>query len=110
MVALVAVHVVLSCILTAKAIKTWKVTGAPYLRENTLFWARRISGIAVMLLLAFHVLAFRSSSSGSFTLSFFGGFQLAANILGHLDRRTCHHERQADADLLRRPQPETACG
>lgn len=80
MVALIAVHVALSCILTAKAIKTWKITGAPYLRENTLFWARRISGIAVMLLLVFHVLAFRSSS-GSFTLSFFGGFQLAANIL-----------------------------
>ena len=49
MVALIAVHVVLSCILTAKAIKTWKVTGAPYLRENTLFWARRISGIADLI-------------------------------------------------------------
>ena len=81
MVVLVAVHVVLSCILTTKAIKTWKVTGAPYFKENTLFWARRISGIAVMLLLAFHVLAFSSTSSENFTLSFFGGFQLATNIL-----------------------------
>ena len=81
MVALIAVHVVLSCILTAQALKTWKITGAPYFRENTLFWARRISGIAVMLLLAFHVLAFRSISSGTFTLGFFGGFQLATNIL-----------------------------
>ena len=81
MVVLVAVHVALSCILTAKAIKTWKVTGAPYFKENTLFWARRISGIAVMLLLAFHVLAFSSTSSQNITLSFFGGFQLATNIL-----------------------------
>ena len=34
---LIAVHVALSCILTAKAFKTWKVTGAPYFKENTLF-------------------------------------------------------------------------
>ena len=49
MVALIAVHVVLSCILTAQALKTWKVTGAPYFKENTLFWARRISGIADLI-------------------------------------------------------------
>ena len=35
----------------------------------------------LMLLLAFHVLAFRSISSGTFTLGFFGGFQLTTNIL-----------------------------
>lgn len=81
MLLMIAVHTVLSGILTAKAFKTWKVTGAPYFKENTLFWARRISGVAIMLLLAFHVLAFTSVKSGIFMLSFFGGFQLATNIL-----------------------------
>jgi len=36
MVVLIVIHTVLSCILTAKALKTWKVTGAPYFKENTL--------------------------------------------------------------------------
>ncbi len=81
MVVLIAVHTVLSGILTAKAIKAWKVTGAPYVKENTLFWARRISGAAVMILIVFHVLAFMSTTSDSFTLAYFGGFRLAANIL-----------------------------
>ena len=81
MVVLVAIHTVISCILTARAIKTWKVTRAPYFKENTLFWARRISGLAVMILIVFHMFSFMSTTSGTFTLPFFGGFQLAANIL-----------------------------
>ena len=71
----------LSCILTAKAFKTWKVTGAPYFKENTLFWARRISGIAIMLLITFHLLAFMSTTPDKFTLPFFGTAQLVTNIL-----------------------------
>ncbi len=78
---LIAVHVALSCILTAKAFKTWKVTGAPYFKENTLFWARRISGIAIMLLITFHLLAFMSTTPDKFTLPFFGTAQLVTNIL-----------------------------
>ena len=81
MVVLIAVHTVLSCILTAKAIKAWKVTGAPYLKENTLFWTRRISGFAIMILIAFHMLSFMSTTPGTFTLPYFGGSMLAANIL-----------------------------
>ena len=81
MVALVLIHAVLSCILTARAVKTWKKTGAPYLRENTLFWARRISGLAIMLLIPFHMLSFGSTSGGIYSLSFFDGVRLTANIL-----------------------------
>ena len=81
MVALIGVHTVLSCVLTARAFKTWKKTGAPYLRENTLFWVRRISGLAIMIMLVFHVISFTSASGSAFTLSFFDGFRLAANIL-----------------------------
>lgn len=81
MLVLIAVHAVISCILTAKAIRTWRATKAPYLRENTLFWARRLSGIAVMILLAFHMISFMSMSSESFVLPYFGGGLLAANIL-----------------------------
>ena len=81
MLVLIAVHAVLSCILTAKAIRTWRVTKAPYFKENTLFWARRLSGVAVMLLLVFHMVSFMSTSSTSFVLPYFGGGLLAANLL-----------------------------
>ena len=78
---LIAAHMVLGCILTARAIKTWKMTKAPYFKENTLFWARRISGIAIMILLVFHMLSFMSTTAEIFTLPYFGGAYLAANIL-----------------------------
>ena len=81
MLALIAIHTVLSCILTAKAIKTWKVTGAPYFKENALFWARRLSGFAIMILIAFHMTSFMSTTPKTFTLPYFGGSLLTANIL-----------------------------
>lgn len=81
MVVLVAVHAVLGGILTVKAIRTRRVTKAPYWKENALFWARRISGVAIVILLVFHVTTFLSASGSVFSLSFFDGFRLTANIL-----------------------------
>lgn len=81
MTALVAVHVVLSGKLTADTLRVWKKTGAGYFRENRLFWARRISGLAVMVLLLFHVWAFGETSGGVFRLKWFDTFKLATQLL-----------------------------
>ena len=82
--ALIAVHTIIGVKLTADALRVWKKTGAPYLRRNTLFWARRVSGFAVMVLLAFHLTAFGSGSGG-----------------GPARRQ----QRQAAFDFLRRAPP-----
>ena len=79
--ALIAVHTIIGVKLTADALRVWKKTGAPYLRQNTLFWARRVSGFAVMVLLAFHLTAFGSGSGGVYRLKAFDGPRLTAQLL-----------------------------
>ncbi len=55
---LVAAHTVIGVITTVKTLIATKRSGAPYFKHNLLFWARRISGFAVMILLAFHFIIF----------------------------------------------------
>lgn len=81
MVVLIAVHTALSVILTVQSVKVWKRTGAPYLKENRLFWSRRISGFALMLLIPFHMFSFGETVDGVYSLSFFSGLKLFASIL-----------------------------
>lgn len=81
MVVLIAVHTVLSVILTVQSVKVWKRTGAPYLKENKIFWSRRISGFALMLLIPFHMFSFGATVDGVYSLYFFSGMKLAASIL-----------------------------
>lgn len=78
---LVGVHMILGIILTAQSVKVWHKTGAPYFKQNHLFWARRISGLAIMILIAFHVTAFGGMNQGAFRLSYFGTFKLITEIL-----------------------------
>lgn len=81
-VGLIAVHTVIGCKLTADTLRVWKRTGVGYFRENKLFWARRLSGFAVMVLLVFHLTAFFSSGAGGgYRLPWFNGFRLAAQLL-----------------------------
>ena len=60
-VGLILLHTLLGCKLTFDSLRVWKKTGVGYFRENKLFWTRRIRGIAIMILLAFHLLAFSST-------------------------------------------------
>lgn len=78
---LVAFHMVLSCILTIKSLKVMKKTGAPYFRENTLFWGRRISGLAFMILIPFHMFSFGHTENGKYVLDFFSPLKLALSLL-----------------------------
>ena len=79
--ALILVHVVISAKYTADSLRVWKKTGVGYFRENSLFWARRISGFAIMVLLCFHMGAFGYSEGGVFRLRPFTGFRLATQLL-----------------------------
>ena len=67
-VVLLAVHGALGVKYTIDSVIVWKKTGAGYFRENRVFWARRISGFAILVLLCFHVGAFGAVADGVFRL------------------------------------------
>ena len=80
-VGLIAVHTVIGAKLTADTLRVRKKTGVGYFRENTLFWARRVSGFAVMVLLAFHLTAFGDNSGAQYRLAWFDTGKLITQIL-----------------------------
>ncbi len=78
---LTVVHIVISLKLTFDTLKIQKQTGVSYFKENRLFWARRISGFAVMVLLVFHMTAFGYSKGGFYRLKVFDDIKLITQIL-----------------------------
>ena len=81
MLALIAVHVVISVKLTADTLRAQKAAGTAYWRQNALFWARRISGFAIMLFLGFHLTAFGYQTDAGYRLRYFDTFKLVTQIL-----------------------------
>lgn len=81
MAALLAVHVLIGIKLTADSIAVGRKTGSFYFRANALFWTRRISGFAMLIFVALHLMIFVVSSSGVYRLNMFAGPQLASQIL-----------------------------
>ena len=82
MLVLAALHGAISLKLTADALKIMKRTGASYLKENRVYWIRRISGIALILFMTMHVLIFRGEETGGmYLLGYFGAGQLVSQIL-----------------------------
>jgi len=80
-VALIVAHTVIGIKLTADTLRVRKKTGVGYFRENTLFWARRISGFAVMVLLVFHLTAFGDRSGTQYRLQWFDTAKLVTQLL-----------------------------
>ena len=81
MLALIGVHALISIGLSVKAVVTAAKTHAPYFRQNRLFWARRLSGALIMLLVFFHMTAFGYTSGGVFRLVPFDVFRLITQLL-----------------------------
>lgn len=81
MTALIGVHAVFGTIMTVQTIKAWRKSGTAYRRGNQLFWARRISGYAVFILIFFHVTAFGYYEGDAYRLQWFTAFKLATQIL-----------------------------
>ncbi len=78
---LIAVHFVIGSKLTADTLKAQKKAGTAYLKENRLFWTRRVSGFAIMIFIVFHILIFLGSNDGAYRLNLFEGAQLISQIL-----------------------------
>lgn len=77
----IAAHILVSVILTVQTLIVRKKAGAGYFKENKLFWARRISGFAVIIPLIMHLVIFRSSSEPAYRLQVFTAGRLASQIL-----------------------------
>ena len=78
---LIFIHAVIGVKLTIDSIRVWSKTGAPYFRENGIFWARRISGLAVMILIFFHMFAFGHTVDGVYQLKPYTTGKMIAQIL-----------------------------
>ena len=81
MLGLIGVHAVISIGLSVKAFAAATKTRAPYFRQNRLFWARRLSGALIMILVFFHMTAFGYTSGGVFRLVPFDIFRLIVQLL-----------------------------
>jgi succinate dehydrogenase/fumarate reductase cytochrome b subunit len=81
MIALVAVHMLIGIILTAQTVHIIKKSGVHYFKENALFWIRRMSGFALMLLVLLHLCLFVQTGEGIFRLSDFDVPQLVGQVL-----------------------------
>ena len=79
--ALLLVHAVLGVKYTADSLRVWRRTGAGYWQENRLFWVRRLSGFAVLVLLFFHFGAFGTVVDGAFQLLPFTQGKLVLHLL-----------------------------
>ena len=79
--ALTLLHALIGVKYTADTLRVRKKTGVGYFRENRLFWARRVSGFAVMVLLFFHFTAFGDSSGSVYRLKYFGTAKLTLQLL-----------------------------
>ena len=56
--ALVIAHGILGIFATIQAMKNSKESGKWYLRQNAAYWTKRFSGLAILLLLCFHISAY----------------------------------------------------
>ncbi len=81
MAGLIGVHMVFGIILTAQTLQAQNKAGVSYPKENRLFWARRISGFLIMILIGFHVYAFTGVSADHFRLTEFTPVLLGCQIL-----------------------------
>lgn len=78
---LILVHTVIGCVMTVRTLRIQKKTGASYFKENKMFWARRISGFAIILFLILHIVIFLGKNTdGSYRLNYFGSIQLLSQI------------------------------
>ena len=79
--AAVLVHGLLGILSTIPALKSGKAGGRWYLRQNAAFWTKRLSGLAILILLVFHVSAYSTNVGSAYFLSEFTLGRMAAQLL-----------------------------
>ena len=76
-----AVHIVIGCILTAKSLRACKRAGVSYFKENLMFWTGRISGLAIIIFMLIHIFIFIGDfSDGTYRLNYFGIAELITQL------------------------------
>ena len=82
LVVFVILHVLIAVKLTADTIIACRKAKVSYWKENRLFWVRRISGVALMIFMAAHVVILTGEQTGSgYRLKLFDAGRLATQIL-----------------------------
>lgn len=77
--AVLAVHTVFAVLLSVDAWRAGR-SGRWYMRENTVFWLRRLTGLAMLFFLFFHFGAYGSMVSGRYVLRAFTPLLYAAQL------------------------------
>ena len=80
-VAVLAAHTVIGVILTINTLKISKNAGNSYLKQNAVFWARRASGLAILILMFFHIGLFGGVQDGIYILFPFTTVKLITQLL-----------------------------
>lgn len=81
MTGLIVLHIVIGVRLTIDTLIATRRSGVSYPGENRIFWARRISGFAVMLFVVCHIFTFLQPGGDVYRLAVFDGIRLAVQIL-----------------------------
>lgn len=68
-------------ILTVQSLQTAKQSGKRYLKQNVIFWARRASGMAILILLLFHIGLFGKVQNGTYILFPFTTVKMVTQLL-----------------------------
>ena len=74
-------HTVIGIILTIQTLNACKRAGTHYFKNNESFWIRRVSGLAIVLLVIYHVIVFTGTQGEAFRLNSFGILQVIAHIV-----------------------------
>ena len=77
---LVCVHAVAGIVLTVSTLRAQRSAGASYPGANKRFWAVRVSGLALIVLVAAHLAVFLNTGV-VLRVSYFGGPQFAMHLL-----------------------------
>ena len=80
-VAVLAAHTVIGVILTINTLKISKNAGNSYLKQNAEFGARRASGLAILILMFFHIGLFGGVQDGIYILFPFTTVKLITQLL-----------------------------
>lgn len=79
--AAVILHGILGILSTFSAVKNGRKSGKWYLKQNAIFWTKRLSGLVILLLLAFHVTAYTTSEKGKVFLREFTFERMSVQLL-----------------------------
>lgn len=77
----VIAHGVLGILATVQAVKSGKTNGKWYLCQNAVYWTKRFSGLAILILLCFHISAYTTVVGGAFFLKEFTLGRMMAQLL-----------------------------